>query len=270
MSGLIVFVSLRFVYCFVCFLPDNDLTTAWVSDAICGRIMMIGWGWEIFRNFRLAQNQESNNSSIPRPSGRFTSFGSVLNEIHTVSVRGSICWKAKFRKISGPHPPLQGMRGRMIWLREMRLVSGWWMEWMLNGSALRLSDTMRDEKFDKFIKSTKSNAIVHHHVPYCLFNSFVNRNLLVCLLALFIGSPKAWGFCFHCSSALPYLLIAWLFSWSFVLRLSSEGKTTTGGDSSFAVCMFYLLWLSCKSVLISLLLIKDERKCCVLEIFDLI
>lgn len=33
---------------------------------------------------------------------------------------------------------------------------------------------VRDEKFDKFIKSTKSNAIIHHHVPY-LFLSVEHR-----------------------------------------------------------------------------------------------
>lgn len=45
---------------------------------------------------------------------------------------------------------------------------------------------VRDEKFDKFIKSTKSNAIIHHHVPY-LFLSVEHRykiELFFCLMKI--------------------------------------------------------------------------------------
>lgn len=139
-------------------------------------------GWKFSAISASPKSQESNNSSIPRPSGRFTSFGSVLNEIHADDgqCRGGICWKVKFRKISIFIPPQHRKRTHGARPRGRRGWNGGWggwfdyVEWVFDGmnaygSALRLSDTMRDEKFDKFIKSTKSNAIVHHHVPYCLF-----------------------------------------------------------------------------------------------------
>lgn len=58
----------------------------WVSDSV----FHVG-GRPVCRNFRARPNAETDNSLIPRPSGRFPSFGSVLDE--TLAARCAVSYR---------------------------------------------------------------------------------------------------------------------------------------------------------------------------------
>lgn len=146
----------------------------------------VGWvtdecitGGASLPQFPARPNAETDNSLIPRPSGRFPSSGSVLDETFAVvrRCRGGDNEGQNSGKLTTPSKLLTMRCGESEW----RTVNDMDESSRDRRESYAMKVWVRDEKFDKFIKSTKSNAIIHHHVPY-LFPSVKHRYKIIFFL----------------------------------------------------------------------------------------